>query len=197
MPNADRVDVLQAFGFTPRPARFLVLVLEHSGVCLPRQYPGIRRDCARPAHPRIFREAGRGGFRTTDLAAPAHAGRIDHLQYKPWYRLLGEPDHRHRKAMSVGRAVAPSTCVHKAGRLMVLDGVIAEPEVTRFGLARDKVMAAGHAGIRLRRLGQPDCAEPAVLADHRGNSGTACRAPGRADRGDGLHTIASPATASG
>ena len=30
-----------------------------------------------------------GGFATTDLAAPAHAGRLYHLQYKPWYRLLG------------------------------------------------------------------------------------------------------------
>jgi hypothetical protein len=29
---------VRAAGFTPRQARFLVLVLEHSGVCLPRQY---------------------------------------------------------------------------------------------------------------------------------------------------------------
>jgi hypothetical protein len=36
-----------------------------------------------------------------------------HLQYKPWYRLLGEPDYRHRRPMSVGRAVE---------RLMVLVG---------------------------------------------------------------------------
>ena len=84
MPNADRVDVLQAFGFTPRQARFLVLVLGALGGVPAATVPGIRRDCARPAHPRIFREAGRGGFRTTDLAAPAHAGRIYHLQYKPW-----------------------------------------------------------------------------------------------------------------
>jgi hypothetical protein len=34
----ERVAALQAFGFTPRQAQFLVLVLEHSGVCLPWQY---------------------------------------------------------------------------------------------------------------------------------------------------------------
>jgi len=120
---------VQAFGFTERQARFLVLVLEHSGVCLPRQYrtfAGIAHG--RQTH-RFFDKLVAGGFATTDLAAPAHAGRIYHLQYKPWYRLLGEPDHRHRKPVSVGRAVE---------RLMVLDGVLAEPEVTWLGLSRDK-----------------------------------------------------------
>lgn len=79
---------------------------------------------------RFFAKLIAGGFATTDLAAPAHAGRLYHLQYKPWYRLLGEPDHRHRRPMSVGRAVE---------RLMVLDGVLAEADVTWLGLARDKV----------------------------------------------------------
>lgn len=77
---------------------------------------------------RFFEKLITGGFATTDLAAPAHAGRIYHVQYKPWYRALGEPDHPHRRAMSVGRAIE---------RLMVLDGVLAEPDVTWLGLARD------------------------------------------------------------
>ncbi|MCX6544511.1 MAG: hypothetical protein NTV05_08865 [Acidobacteria bacterium] len=97
---------MAALGFTERQARFLVLMLEHSGVCLPRQY----RAFAGVAHGRhslaFFAKLIAGGLATTDLAAPAHAGRICHVQYKPWYRLLGEPDHRHRKPMSVGRAVA-------------------------------------------------------------------------------------------
>jgi len=38
---------------------------------------------------RFFDRLIAGGFATTDLAAPAHAGRLYHLQYKPWYRLLG------------------------------------------------------------------------------------------------------------
>ena len=41
-----RSAAIQSAGFTARQARFLVLVLEHSGVCLPRQY----RRFARIAH---------------------------------------------------------------------------------------------------------------------------------------------------
>jgi hypothetical protein len=100
----EQVQALQASGFTERQARFLVLVPEHSGVCLPRQY----RTFAGVAHGRqthrFFEHLIRGGFATTDLSAPAHAGRTYHLQYKPWYRALGKPDHRHRKPMGVGRA---------------------------------------------------------------------------------------------
>jgi len=36
MSDADCVAALQVCGFMERQARFLVLVLEHSGVCLPR-----------------------------------------------------------------------------------------------------------------------------------------------------------------
>lgn len=133
MCSCQRVTIstsLRVCGFTSRQARFLGLVLEHSGVCLPRQYrafTGIAHG--RQTH-QFFDKLIAGGFATTDLAAPAHAGRLYHLQYKPWYRLLGEPDHRHRRPMSVGRAVE---------RLMVLDGVLAEPDMTWLGLAREKV----------------------------------------------------------
>jgi hypothetical protein len=134
----EQLAAVRACGFTSRQARFLVLVLEHSGVCLPRQY----RTFSRIAHGRethaFFNKLVRGGFATTDLAAPARAGRIYHLQYKPWYRAIGTPDHPHRKAMSIGHAVDPSTAL-RAGRLMLLDGVLAEPEVRWLGLARDKV----------------------------------------------------------
>jgi len=114
MTDASGIAAVQAFGFTERQARFLVLVLEHSGMCLPRQY----RSFAGIAHGRqthqCFDNLITGGFATTELSAPAHAGQIFHLQYKPWYRALAEPDHRHRKAMSVGRAVDPSTAEAEA-----------------------------------------------------------------------------------
>ena len=74
--HADRVAVVQAFGFTARQACFLVLVLEHSGVCLPRQYrafAGIGHG--RQTH-RFFEHLIRCGFAMTDLSVPAHEGRI-------------------------------------------------------------------------------------------------------------------------
>ena len=99
-------------------------------MCLPRQY----RTIAGIAHGRqthgFFERLIESGFATADLSAPAHAGRIFHLQYKPSYRELGQADHRQRKPISVGRAVE---------RLMVLDGVLAEPGVALLGLARDNV----------------------------------------------------------
>jgi hypothetical protein len=109
MRNSERIASVRTLSFTERQARFLMLVLEHSGVCLPRQY----RTFAGVAHGRhsqaFFDALIAGGFATTDLAAPARAGRIYHVQYKPWYRAIGEPDHPHRRAMSIGRAVDPST----------------------------------------------------------------------------------------
>src|SRR2546428_8697437 len=38
MTSADRVSAVAEFGFTPRQARFLALVMRHAGVCLLRQY---------------------------------------------------------------------------------------------------------------------------------------------------------------
>jgi hypothetical protein len=83
MPDAELVPGMRGCGFTPRQAGLLVLVLDHSGVCLPRQYrafSGIAHG--RQTH-RFFNKLVAGGFATTDLAALAHAGRIDHVQYKP------------------------------------------------------------------------------------------------------------------
>jgi hypothetical protein len=124
MTDGARVAAVRAFDFTERQAGFLGLVLEHSGVCLPPAYarasyarfggqagnvgrlPGIAHG--RQAH-RFFDKLITGGFATTDLTAPAHAGRIYHAQYRPWHRAIGQPDHPHRRTMSAGRAVDPST----------------------------------------------------------------------------------------
>ena len=38
MTAQERIDAVARLGFTERQARFLVLVMQHSGVCLLRQY---------------------------------------------------------------------------------------------------------------------------------------------------------------
>jgi hypothetical protein len=38
MTAEDRVKAVAEFGFTERQARFLVLVMRHAGICVPRQY---------------------------------------------------------------------------------------------------------------------------------------------------------------
>jgi len=59
---AERAAAVFRIGFTERQARFLVLVLEHAGVCLPRQY---RASCGiahgRQTH-RVFERLVAGGF---------------------------------------------------------------------------------------------------------------------------------------
>jgi hypothetical protein len=38
MTTAERVQAIIDYGFTERQARFLVLVMRHSGLCIKRQY---------------------------------------------------------------------------------------------------------------------------------------------------------------
>ena len=38
MIHEERVKAVIDFGFTERQARFVVLVMRHAGVCVPRQY---------------------------------------------------------------------------------------------------------------------------------------------------------------
>ena len=38
MTGEERVQAIVDFGFTERQARFLVTVMRHAGVCVPRQY---------------------------------------------------------------------------------------------------------------------------------------------------------------
>jgi hypothetical protein len=38
MTAEDRVKTVAEFGFTERQARFLVMVMRHAGICVPRQY---------------------------------------------------------------------------------------------------------------------------------------------------------------
>jgi hypothetical protein len=127
----ERVRALVTFGMTERQARFLVHVLVHAGVFVPRQYCAF----AGIAH----------GQKSSDFVAKLVArryakvietgslrrGRLLHVHYKPLYEAIGEPDNRHRKPVSIGRMIE---------RLMMLDGVLADRgRYSWLGTERDKV----------------------------------------------------------
>ena len=57
------------------------------------------------------------GYATPITPGALHRGRLFHVQYKPLYEAIGEPNNRHRKAASLGRFVE---------RLMLLDAVLAD-----------------------------------------------------------------------
>ena len=124
-----RVEAVGGFGFTERQARFLVTVMVHSGVFLERQYcafAGISHG--QKAHDFVAKLVARK-YATAIAPGRLHQGRLFHLHFKPLYEAIGEPDNRHRKAVSLGRMIE---------RLMILDGVLADRNYTWLGTERDK-----------------------------------------------------------
>lgn len=125
----ERVQAVVDFGFTPRQARFLVTVMLNSGVFLGRQY------CA---HARMTRgtktHAFLGALVSRSFASVYRAAHrrslIYHLHGRPLYRAIGEPENRHRRSVTLSRAVE---------RLMVLDAVIADSQWTWLATEHEKV----------------------------------------------------------
>jgi hypothetical protein len=115
--GAERAGIIEAFGITPRQARFLVLVMHHSGVFMGRQYAafaGITHG--RKVHDFVERLLARGLATAWRLAPSGRIG-IFHVHHKPMYAAIGEPNNRHRKPVAIGRAVE---------RMMLLDAVLAK-----------------------------------------------------------------------
>lgn len=124
----DRVANVSQQGFTPRQASFLVNVMLHAGVCVGRQYCTFARIAYGQVVCDFLDALVRRGY-----ASPHRCGhprwRIFHVHHKALYRAIGEPDNRHRKPTALSRAVE---------RLMILDAVLAEPQLTWLATERDK-----------------------------------------------------------
>lgn len=129
MTEQDRVKAVVTHGYTERQARFLVLVMLHSGVCTVRQYcqfAGITR-----------------GQKSQDffagLVAAKHASasmdangklRVFHVYASTLYDAIGEPNNRNRKAVPIAAAIE---------RIMLLDSVLACQELTWLATEREKL----------------------------------------------------------
>ncbi|MBP7621093.1 MAG: hypothetical protein KA745_09015 [Gemmatimonadales bacterium] len=125
-----REGAIKSFGFTDRQARFLVAVMLHGGVCVERQYcrfAGIAHG--QKAHDFFKKLVDRGHASNTTPGA-LHAGRFYHVHQKTLYRAIGETDNRNRKPVSYPAAIE---------RLMLLDAVLAEPQLTWLGSTHDKL----------------------------------------------------------
>lgn len=129
MRHQDRIASLEALGFTPRQARFLETVMLTSGVCVPRQYAEAAGIALGHTTREFFAWLTTRRFAT---AYPCWQGtaRVYHLHSKTLYRAIGEPDNRHRRPTTVGRAVE---------RLMVLDAVLSDPSTRWLTTEADKV----------------------------------------------------------
>jgi hypothetical protein len=129
MIHEERVRTLMALGFTPRQASFLILVMLHAGVGVARQYcTHIGTIRGQKSHD-FFAKLVALGFATASPTAH-HGTWIYHVHGKRLYLAIGEPDHCHRRRVSLGRGVE---------RLMFLDGVLADPKTTRLATAQEKL----------------------------------------------------------
>jgi hypothetical protein len=139
--NSSRVNSVATYGFTDRQARFLVTVMLHSGVFVGRQYCAFASIThGQKVHDFVEKLLAKRLATATTFGRQKRA-RIFHVQHKPLYAAIGERDNRHRKPVPIERAIE---------RMMILDGVLADPTITWLGTERDKRRYfIGRLGTRL------------------------------------------------
>jgi hypothetical protein len=125
-----RVEAVQRFGFTERQARFLVHVLVHSGVFLERQYRLFSGFKHGHNTQRFLRTLIERKYATVITPGKLHTGRLYHVQFKPLYEAIGEPDNRNRRPVALGRMIE---------RLMLLDVVLGDKNHTWLATEKDKL----------------------------------------------------------
>src|SRR5207244_10092429 len=91
---AERVQAVVDYGFTEREARFLVLVMRHSGLCVKRQYAAFAAianggEKCNTFFAKLVRR--RSAIETACIHNRAH---LYHVHCKPLYHAIGEPDSR-------------------------------------------------------------------------------------------------------
>jgi hypothetical protein len=129
MTSEERVHAIANHGFTERQAGFLVTVMLHSGVCLGRHYAAFARISHGQKVQDFFRKLLDRRFATVRRCGH-NTARLYHIQYKPLYAAIGEPDNRHRRAIPLARAVE---------RLMLLDAVLADRDLQWLATEQEKV----------------------------------------------------------
>lgn len=125
-----RINALKmGFRFTERQARFLSIVLQHSGVFMGRHYAALAGIThGQKVHDFLERLLA-ARFATAFRLGATGRTRIFHLHHKPLYAAVGDPENRNRKPVALGRAIE---------RMMLLDAVLAEREFLWLGTERDK-----------------------------------------------------------
>lgn len=130
MTPEARVQAVADYGFTDRQARFLILVMRHSGLCIKRQYgtfagvkPGGEKCNA------FFEKLVRHGFAVTSECIHNRA-RLYHVHHKPLYHAIGEPESRYRRAVPARQAMH---------RLIRLDAALIGPDLEWLTTRADKL----------------------------------------------------------
>lgn len=130
MTTSERVQAIADYGFTERQARFLFLVMRHSGLCIKRQYgtfAGIARG-GQKCNAFFDKLVTRGYAIASDCVH--NRARLYHVHYKPLYHAIGEPESRYRRAV-------PARQVEE--RLMRLDAALISPDLDWLTTRQEKL----------------------------------------------------------
>ena len=121
---------IQSLGYLAEEAKFLSLVAGQSGYFVARQFDtAIHVKHGKRTTVFLDKLVSRGHVRRYVFEHNRH---VYHLQYKPFYQAIGDPDSRNR------REHQPQTI---KARLMALDYVLANPDNTYLDTERQKILS--------------------------------------------------------
>jgi hypothetical protein len=129
MTAEDRIKAIAELGFTDRQARFLVTVMLHSGVCVPRQYAAFAGTAYGHNVTKFFATLVQRGYATGSDCLHNRAA-LYHIHHQALYRAIGQPHSRHRRPTSARQAI---------DRVMLLDAVITNPEIVWMATAEERI----------------------------------------------------------
>jgi len=127
--SAERIKAVTEFGFTERQARFLVTVMLHGGVCVPRQYVTFVGTAYGRLVNEFFDKLVSLRY-VTRCRCRHNRAHVYHVRHEPLYRAIGEPHSRNRRPVPAARV---------AERLMLLDAVLSHRDLTWLATASEKV----------------------------------------------------------
>lgn len=123
-----RVRAVAKTGVTERQARFLVTVMLHSGVYVPRQYATFSGIVHGQKTRKFFDKLVRVGY-ASKYDCRHNRARIYHVNQRALYRAIDDAKNRLRRPLTLGHAIQ---------RLMVLDAIVESPELVWLGTAEEK-----------------------------------------------------------
>jgi hypothetical protein len=121
-PLDEAIDAVATFGFSRRQARFLTVVMRHTGLCLPRQYATFAGTSYGRKVNDFFARLVDDGW-ASSWPCVHNRARLYHVHHKALYRAIGDAESRFRRAVSA-RAVT--------GRIERLDALLTVPSTSWF-----------------------------------------------------------------
>ncbi len=130
MTTDERVQAVADYGFTDRPARFLVLIMRHAGLCVKRQYAAFAgiANGGEKCNAFFDKLVTRGFAVATDCIH--NRARLYHVHHRPLYHAIGEPGSRYRRTVPARSATE---------RLMRLDAALTSPSLEWLTTRSEKV----------------------------------------------------------